>query len=202
MGPQTTTQTCPNPEVRKWAKALHRRLSGMGLHISGLTHNVSRGGWYSSYFGVVGVGEVRISDHPINAKHPTSDVSIGDAGSFEDLCCRYVLAHNELHPVKLEAVDEKPYILRSSEVDYWRRSKAEAAERRETRRLAAHLKEIESQDQLRATKLAKKTFWDDQVARSDIEGPYKFVVARLKACGVRFPDCQALDNEPPSEPPL
>lgn len=136
----------------------------------------SKFGYRSAYFAVPGIGEVRISDHPLNDAHPTSDVSISSLVSFVDLARAYVYVDNRSQPRKLSVLEHDPFIMEAAEaVTFVANLEAE-----KEARLAAREALVREED-------ARRAFWDDQVARSGLEGDYKEIKFQLKMTGIRCP---------------
>jgi hypothetical protein len=169
-----------NKLVHLWAKQLQLRLVQLGLKASTVTPTVSKQGWCSAYFAVKDIGEVRVSDHPMNEKHPTSDVSIGDASSYVDVCTRYVAEHNRLHEKKIFAVDDTPFIIPSTErsIRSWNAQQAQRVATREAKE-GAHAREVEKQQ-------LHKAFWDEEIRKSGLKGDEKTIKKVLLSQGVRY----------------
>jgi hypothetical protein len=165
-----------DPRIHKWATRLVRKLQGAGVRTSDAVLTTSKYGYRSAYFAVPGIGEVRVSDHPLNDAHPTSDVSISRPASFIDLARAYVYVHNKSQPRKLSVLEDDPFIMEASEaVTEIARMEAEKASK-----LAAF-------EAYKKIEVARRAFWDDQIARSGLEGDHKDVKFQLRMQGVRCP---------------
>lgn len=165
-----------DPRIHKWATRLVRKLKAAGVRTSDIVLTTSKFGYRSAYFAVSGIGEVRVSDHPLNEAHPTSDVSISSPASFVDLARAYVYVHNKSQQRKLSVLDHDPFIMEAGEaVRYLANLEAE-----KEIKFAARGVLVREED-------ARRAFWDNQVASSGLEGDYKDIKFQLKMQGVRCP---------------
>lgn len=165
-----------DPRIHKWASRLVKRLNAAGVRTSDVLLTTSKFGYRSAYFGVPGIGEVRVSDHPINDAHPTSDISISSPATFLDLARAYAYVHNKSQPRQLAVLEHDPFLMEVGEAEVY----LAGLEQEKAARLAAS--EI-----VKRAEAARRAFWDDQVARSGLDGDYKEVKFLLKMQGVRCP---------------
>lgn len=165
-----------DPRIHKWATRLVRKLKAAGVRTSDVVLTTSKLGYRSAYFGVPGIGEVRVSDHPLNDAHPTSDVSISSPASFVDLALAYVYVHNRSQPRKLSVLDQDPFIMEAADaVTHLANIETEKAAR------------LAGSEVIKRAEDARRAFWDEQVANSGLDGDYKDVKFQLKMQGVRCP---------------
>lgn len=165
----------PNLKVHPWAVRLVRHLRGAGVRATDPVLVKGRTGFYSAYFGVPGLGEVRLSDHP-KGKSATVDVSISSPSSYLDATRALVFAYNSATGADLVVLERRPYVASSAaakelleEIERERVEKAEAA--------AAKADFVSE----------RHAFWERQVAESGIEGSFKEVKFELKRRGMRYP---------------
>jgi hypothetical protein len=165
-----------DPRIHRWAARLVKKINKAGVRTSDILLTTSKFGYRSAYFGVPGIGEVRVSDHPLNDAHPTSDVSISRPASFLDLARAYAFVHNRNHQRTLVVIEHDPFIMEIGEAI----SFMEAIENEKAERLAVS-------EVVQKAEAARRAFWDEQVSNSGIEGDYKDIKFQLKMMGVRCP---------------
>ncbi|MBY3432730.1 hypothetical protein HFN89_00890 [Rhizobium laguerreae] len=137
----------------------------------------SKFGYRSAYFAVPGIGEIRVSDHPLNDAHPTSEISISSPTSFHDLAKAYAYAHNKYHVRKLAVLAHEPFLMEVGEaLAYVERLESEKVER------------LAKSELIKRTEDARRAFWDEKVSTCGIEGEYKDIKFQLKMMGVRCPE--------------
>lgn len=164
---------CGDRRIHHWATRLAARIREAGIKTSGVDCTRTKYGYRSAYFAVKGIGEVRVSDHPMSGRQ-ASDVSISSPTSFMDLLKAYVFYHNGHHPVQLVVMDDPPTIMERAAAELYVAEKARKAAEKAMAREANVRIETERQ-----------AFWRAAVAASGIEGSYKDVKFQLKAMGVR-----------------
>ncbi len=171
-----------NRKIHEWTKRLVHHLNRAGIRATEASLSRSRKGYYSAYFGVPGMGEVRVSDHPIVPQLSTADISISRPVSYIDLAKAFIFKHNEITGGDLTVLDQPPYIIGAAAgaellatIDAQRA--AIAAEREELERYVARRRE----------------WWAEQIAASGLEGTSKEIKYQLKSSGVRYPGAQ--ENE-------
>lgn len=164
---------CGDRRIHHWATRLAARIREAGITTSGVDCSRTKYGYRSAYFAVKGIGEVRVSDHPMSGRQ-ASDVSISSPVSYTDLLKAYVFYHNRHHPVQLVVVNDPPTIMEQSAAALHVAEKARKAEEKAMARKTNARIETERQ-----------AFWRAAVAASGIEGSYKEVKFQLQAMGVR-----------------
>jgi hypothetical protein len=165
-----------DPRIHKWASRLVSRLKDAGVRTSDVLLTTSKFGYRSAYFAVPGIGEIRVSDHPLNEAHPTSEISISSPTSFHDLATAYAYAHNKYHARKLAVLAHDPFLMEVGEAEaYVARLESEKAER------------LAKSEILKKAEDARRAFWDEKISTCGIEGDYKDVKFQLKMMGVRCP---------------
>nr|WP_250808517.1 hypothetical protein [Neorhizobium tomejilense] len=164
---------CGDKRIHPWASRLVLRLRQAGIRTSDIVRTRTKYGYCSAYFGVFGIGEVRVSDHPMSGKQ-ASDVSISNPVSYLDLLKAYAFYHNRHHSVQLAVLEDPPTLMEVS-----------AAER--------HLAALEEDAKAKAAtqgaynrlEAERRAFWQVKVAESGLEGTYQEVKFQLKMMGVR-----------------
>lgn len=165
-----------NRKIHDWTKRLVQHLNKAGIRASQPSFSRSRNGFYSAYFGVPGMGEVRVSDHPIVRELSTADISISSPASYIDLAKAFIFKHNEITGGDLTVLDQPPHIIGAASgaellAVIEAQSAARVAEREEQERNVARRRE----------------WWAVQIAMSGLEGTPKEIKFQLKSRGVRYP---------------
>lgn len=165
-----------NRKIHEWTKRLVYQLNRAGIRASDASLSRSKKGYYSAYFGVPGMGEVRVSDHPIVRELSTADISISGPPSYIDLAKAFIFKHNEITGGDLTVLDQPPYIIGAAAgSDLLAAIEAEKAARAAAREA---LVEYEAR---------RREWWAGQIAASDLEGTPKEIKFQLKSRGVRYP---------------
>lgn len=173
-----------NRKIHDWAKRLVRHVKRVGIRATEPVFNTSRKGYYSAYFGVPGLGEVRVSDHPMDKSRSTADISISSPLSYLDLAKAFVFKHNQILGTDLTVLDQPPYIV----------GKGEGAE------LIRRIEEMRIRNEaaravLAADVSARIEWWKKQISESGLEGSPKEVKHQLKRRGVRYPADRSKEND-------
>jgi hypothetical protein len=165
-----------NRKIHDWTKRLVQQLNKAGIRASEPSFSRSRKGYYSAYFGVPGLGEVRVSDHPIVHSLSTADLSISSPPSYIDLAKAFIFKHNQVTGGDLTVIDQAPYIIGAADG-------AELLAAIEADRLArAAVREA-----LAAEVARRRAWWEGQIAASGLPGTPKEIKYQLKSRGVRYP---------------
>ena len=177
-----------NRKIHDWTKRLVRHVNRVGIRATEPVFSTSRKGYYSAYFGVPGLGEVRVSDHPMGKSRSTADISISSPSSYLDLAKAFAFKHNQILGTDLTVIDQPPYIVGKGEgADLIRRIE-EMRIRKEAARAA-----------LAADVSARIEWWEKQISASGIQGTPKEVKHQLKRRGVRYPGNGSRENDSGTE---
>lgn len=165
-----------NRKVHDWTKRLVKQLNAIGIRATAPALNKSKRGYYSAYFGVPGLGEVRVSDHPLAVSSSIADVSISSPASYADLAKAYVYKHNLTFGTDYAVVGTPSMIIDRME------GAALLAATEEAR-----LNKAAARAALDADVAARTEWWDRKVAESGLEGSPKEIKQTLKRQGMRYP---------------
>lgn len=161
-----------NRNIHEWTKRLVHQLNRAGIRATEASLSRSRNGYYSAYFGVPGMGEVRVSDHRIVRQLSTADISISGPASYIDLAKAFIFKHNQITGGDLTVLDQPPYIIGAADgADLLAAIEAERMAR-------AELVEYEAR---------RREWWAEQIAISGLAGTPKEIKFQLKSRGVRYP---------------
>lgn len=153
-----------------------RHLRRAGVRTSDVSCSISPKRYYSAYFGVPGLGEVRVSDHPAARELFTSNMSLDRPKTYLDLARAFVARHNSATGGNLAVIEREPYILDAC-------AAAILEETLEARRLEA----ADALARLTAEESARREWWNARIAESGLPGDPKDIKAKLKKGGVRYP---------------
>jgi hypothetical protein len=165
-----------NRKIHDWTKRLVQQLNRAGVRVSEPSFSRSKKGYYSAYFGVPGMGEVRVSDHPLVPELSTANISISGAPSYIDLAKAFIFKHNQITGGDLTVIDQPPYIIGAS-------AGAELLAAIEADRLAR----AAAREALAKNELRRREWWDGQIAASGLAGTPKEIKFQLKSRGLRYP---------------
>jgi hypothetical protein len=171
-----TSRMPKNRKIHDWSKRLVQQLNSAGIRATDVTCSRSKNGFYSAYFGVPGLGEVRVSDHPLVRNISTADISISSPASYIDLAKAFVFKHNQATGSNLTVIDRHPYIMDTT-------AGAELIAAIEADRIAREA----AREALIKYEGRRSEWWSEQIAASGLKGTPKEIKFQLKSRGVRYP---------------
>lgn len=173
-----------NRKIHEWTKRLVHQLNRAGIRATEASLSRSRNGYYSAYFGVPGMGEVRVSDHRIVRQLSTADISISGPASYIDRAKAFIFKHNQITGGDLTVLDQPPYIIGAS-------AGADLLAAIEAGRMARAAERAE----LMEYEARRREWWAGQIATSGLAGTPKEIKYQLKSRGVRYLGDREMKND-------